>query len=448
MPKTNRICVVGAGLAGSECALTLARLGHVVDLYEMKPDQKTPAHHSNAFGEIVCSNSFKNKSLLSASGLLKHELEMLSSPLLSIAKKTEVPAGAALAIDREKFANGVTEAIRNCKNIIVHEGVEVDKPFDNAITVFATGPLTSPKLEQYLQTLFGKSNLHFFDASAPIVAADSINMQKAYFLGRYGKDEDYLNCPMTKDEYTTFYSELVNAKSVILHEFEKGDVFEGCMPIEVLAKRGEDAMRFGPLKPRGLADPKTGKEPYACLQLRKENLEADSFGLVGFQTNLTFPEQKRVFSLIPALENAEFIKYGVMHRNSFVCAPEVFDKYFNLKHNENVYLAGQLTGVEGYVESIACGMIVAMEIHARLCGGAKIELPKTTMIGALCEYVHFEQKNFQPMNANYGIMPDITSGNSRRKLGKDEKAQARLEQSEEAIKTLKEKTKWILEEQQ
>ena len=442
MNKNNtRICVVGAGLAGSECALALANNGYTVELYEMKPNKKTPAHHSNGFGEIVCSNSFKNKSLLSASGLLKHELEMLSSPLLSVAKECEVPAGAALAIDRELFEKKVTELIKSNKNITVNENYEVDKPFDDAITVFATGPLTSQKLEKYLQGIFGKDNLHFFDASAPIVDAASVNMNIAYYLGRYGKDNDYLNCPMTKDEYLKFYNELVNAKSVILKDFEKGDVFEGCMPIEVLAKRGEDAMRFGPLKPKGLANPKTGKEPYAVVQLRKENMQANSFGLVGFQTNLTFSEQKRVFSLIPGLENAEFIKYGVMHRNSFVCAPEVFDKYFNLKHNKNVYLAGQLTGVEGYVESIAAGHVVAMEIHARL-SNKNFSLNLNTMIGALAEYVHISQKSFQPMNANYGIMPDITSENSKRKLGKDEKAEQRLKQSEIEIKELKEIINW------
>ena len=439
--KPTRICIVGAGLAGCECALALANRKIRVDLFEMKPNQKTPAHHSNQFGEIVCSNSFKNKSLLSASGLLKHELEQLSSPLLSVANECAVPAGAALAIDREKFEKKVTELIKNNEYIIIHESQEVTQPFQNAITVFATGPLTSPKLEQYLRGVFGKDNLHFYDASAPIIDAASVNMNRVYYLGRYGKDQDYLNCPMNKDEYFAFYNELINANRVILKEFEKGDVFEGCMPIEILAKRGIDAMRFGPLKPKGLIDPKTGKEPYAVVQLRKENLEANSFGLVGFQTNLTFPEQKRVFSLIPGLENAEFIKYGVMHRNSFVCAPEVFDKYFKLKHNDNVYLAGQLTGVEGYVESIASGLVVAMEIFAAQTK-SQFKLTNNTMLGALAEYVHIPQNNFQPMNANYGIMPDITSENSRRKLGKDEKAQARLEQSEKEIKTLKETLNW------
>ena len=441
MNQKTRICVVGAGLAGCECALSLARHGFEVELYETKPKQKSPAHHSNAFGEIVCSNSLKNKSPLSASGLLKQELEMLSSPLLKIAKECEVPAGGSLAVDREKFAKLVTDAILSQPNIKVFESTEVTEPIDGAITVFAVGPLPSKGFEENLPNLVGHKCLNFFDASAPIVEAESIDMQSAYFLGRYGKDADYLNCPMTKEEYEHFYSELIGAKRVVLKDFEKGDVFEGCMPIEVLATRGKDAMRFGPLKPKGLPDPKTGKEPYAVVQLRKENLEADSFGLVGFQTNLTFPEQKRVFSLIPALKNAEFVKFGVMHRNTFVDAPQVFDKYFCLKQNENVYFAGQITGVEGYVESMASGMIVAMQIAARLLGN-DFALPKTTMIGALCDYVHIPCKNFQPMNANYGIMPDITTPEMPKKPSKEQKAMAREIVSRNEITKLKETQKW------
>lgn len=436
------IHIVGAGLAGCECALALARQGLAVSLYEQKPNQMSPAHHTGTFGEIVCSNSLKNKSPLSASGLLKEELKSLGSSLLNIAEQCAVPAGAALAVDREQFTQLVTQAIKSNPNITLHENCEITKPFGEGITVFATGPLTSPTLEQNIQQMLGTNNLHFFDASAPIVEAESINMQNAYFLGRYGKDQDYLNCPLSKEEYETFYNEIINAKRVTLKEFEKGDVFEGCMPIEVLASRGKDAMRFGPLKPRGLIDPKTGKEPYACLQLRKENMQANSYGLVGFQTNLTFPEQKRVFSLIPALKNATYIKYGVMHRNTFLCAPQVFDKYFNLRQNKNIYFAGQITGVEGYVESMASGMVVAMQIVANQMG-KKLTLPNTTCIGALAEYVHIPQKNFQPMNANYGIMPDISRQNLPKKPTKEQKAEYRFEESTKQINQLKEELKWI-----
>lgn len=440
MMSKTKICVVGAGLAGCECALHLANAGLVVHLYDTKPSSMSPAHHSANFGEIVCSNSFKNKSTLSASGLLKQEMKLLGSSLLPLAEDCEVPAGAALAVDREKFSSSVTKAIKENKNIVLHTNCCVTQPLDDAITVFAVGPLPASELEKNLKTLVGETSLNFYDASAPIVSAESIDMTSAYYLGRYGKDLDYLNCPMTREEYLTFYNELINAKRVTLKEFEKGDVFEGCMPIEVLASRGVDAMRFGPLKPKGLIDPKTGKEPYAVLQLRKENLEASSFGLVGFQTNLTFGEQKRVFSLIPALRQAEFIKYGVMHRNTFLNAPQVFDKYFCLKQNSSVYFAGQITGVEGYVESMASGLVVALEIEERL-KGKKLELPKDTVIGALCEYVHIPAKNFQPMNANYGIMPDINTTIYAKKLSKEQKAIEREKNSRVKVEKLKEKLK-------
>lgn len=437
-----RICIIGAGLAGSECALALARQGIKVELFDTKPNIMSSAHHSSNFAEIVCSNSFKNNSPLSASGLLKSELTILNCELLKIANECSVPAGGALAVDRNLFSEIVTNKILNNKNIILHSNCNIIKPFKNAINVFSVGPLPYVGLENKLNEILGKNVLKFYDASAPIVLADSVDMNKAYWGGRYGKDLDYLNCPMTKEQYEVFVDELLKAEKVILKDFEKQDVFDGCMPIEVLASRGKDSLRFGPLKPKGLPDPNSGREPFAVVQLRKENLEADSYGLVGFQTNLKFGEQKRVFSLIPALKNAEFIKYGVMHRNTFIDAPQVFDKYFKLKQNKDIYFAGQISGVEGYVESIASGLIVAMEIFNRIKGGQNFQFDCKTMIGSLCEYVHSPNSKFMPMNANYGIMCDIHTQNMPKKLTKETKAKLRYDESQMIINKLKEDLKW------
>lgn len=397
--------VIGAGLAGAEAALTLAAHKISVKLIDAKPSEMSPAHHSTNFAEVVCSNSFKSDDPLTASGLLKAELRILGSHLMEIADTVKVPAGSALAVDREKFSAAVTEKLNSNKYItIVNEKAEKFEP--DVPTVIATGPLTLPPLSEFLSELLGKS-LYFYDAEAPIVSAESVDMSRTFNAGRYGEDSDYINCPLTGSEYYAFVSELIKADRVISKDFEKGEIFEGCMPVEVMAMRGADTLRFGPLKPVGMLDPSTGKRPFAVVQLRKENSEGSMFNIVGFQTNLKFGEQKRVFGLIPALRNAEYLRYGVMHRNMYVNAPKTIDRHFRMLDHPNCFIAGQLSGVEGYVESIASGLIAALNMARVLSGRELLELPRETMLGALCSYLERPNDNFQPMNANFGLLPPI-----------------------------------------
>ncbi len=406
----DKITVIGAGLAGCECAMQIANAGIKVDLIEMKTIKKTPAHKSDNFAELVCSNSLKASRIDSAAGLLKEEMRMLGSVCLRSAEKSSVAAGGALAVDRDIFSSLITNEVKNHPNINAISDVVTSLPNDT-ITVVATGPLTDGDLAQDIARLTGSENLSFYDAAAPIVTKESIDFTKAFFASRYGKGtDDYINCPMNKEEYEVFYKELINAESAILSEFDKPvTVYEGCMPVEILAKRGEDSIRFGPLKPVGLRDPKTGHRPWAVVQLRSENKEGSLFNLVGFQTNLKFPEQKRVFSLIPGLQNAEFMRFGVMHRNSFINSPKLLNRDLSLKQNSNIFFAGQLSGVEGYMESAASGIVAGINAVARLKGEQPLILPKTTMIGALLNYITDETvENFQPMGANFGIIPPLS----------------------------------------
>ncbi len=406
----NYVNVIGAGLAGCEAAYQLSKRGVKVRLYESKPLKKSPAHHSDLFCELVCSNSFKANRVNSAAGLLKEEMRTLDSLLLNCADQCAVPAGGALAVDRERFSAMVTDAITSDPNIgIVSEEI-TDIP-DNAITIIATGPLTHDRLSAAIAARFGES-LRFFDAAAPIVAADSVNMSHAFFESRYGKGggEDYLNCPMNKAEYEAFYAALVSAERAPVHEFDvmNPKVYEGCMPIEVMAQRGEDTIRFGPMKPVGLRDPRTGHRPWAVLQLRKENASATMYNLVGFQTNLKFGEQKRVFSMIPALHDAEFLRYGVMHRNTFINSPKILNSDYSVKENNKLFFAGQITGVEGYMESASSGLLCGINAARLMNGQATLTLPETTMMGALSRYISDPTvSDFQPMGANFGVMPPL-----------------------------------------
>lgn len=404
-----QINVIGAGLAGCEAAFVAANKGVRVNLYEMKPKKKSPAHKNDNFGELVCSNSLKANRVDSASGLLKEEMRRFSSLCLEAADTCSVAAGGALAVDRELFAEYITEKIKNHPNITVINEVVTKIPNDG-VTVIATGPLTDGDLAEDISKLCDGGNLSFYDAAAPIVTKESIDFSKVFYAARYDKGTaDYINCPMNKEEYTAFYNELINAESAPIHEFDKKpNVYEGCMPIEILAKRGEDSIRFGPLKPVGLRDPRTDKRPWAVVQLRAENKAASLYNLVGFQTNLKFPEQKRVFSLIPGLQNADFVRYGVMHRNSFINSPKLLNKNLSLKQNEKVFFAGQLSGVEGYMESAASGIIAGLNAVAFLQNTQPVILPDFTMIGALLNYITDETvTDFQPMGANFGIIPSL-----------------------------------------
>lgn len=405
----NYIRVIGGGLAGAEAAYQIAKRGINVKLYEMKPNMFSPAHSNSNLAEIVCSNSFKSNSITNACGLLKEELRMLDSLLIKCADKTAVPAGQALAVDREKFSELVTKEIASIKNIEIIRKEYTDTLDDGITTIIATGPLTSKKMEDIIIKLTGENKLYFYDAAAPIVEKDSINMDIGFFGDRYGKQSDssYINLPFTEEEYKRFYNELINAEVVNLHEFEKREIFEGCMPIEVMAKRGEDTIRFGPLKPVGFTNPRTGNRPYAIVQLRQDNALGTLYNLVGFQTNLKFGEQKRVFSMIPGLENAEFVKYGVMHRNTYINSPILLKNTFNLKRKPKIFFAGQITGVEGYVESIASGLLAGINATKIFKNENLISLPKETVIGALSNYISSENKKFQPMNANFGILPTL-----------------------------------------
>lgn len=482
------ITIIGGGLAGSEAAYQIAKRGIKVKLYEMKPQKFSPAHSNQNLAEIVCSNSFKSNLHTNACGLLKEELRLLDSLLIRIADDVSVPAGQALAVDREKFAQSVTQKLEQVENVEIIRreiGVTGDKEeyikktigqsnkendeeknislkqiAENGIVIIATGPLTSNELSEEISELIHQDRLHFFDAAAPIIEKDSINMQIAFTGNRYEQERDkeeeieewkeriktqedsYINLPMNKEEYEAFWKELVEAEVVELHEFEKKEIFEGCMPIEVMAKRGIDTLRFGPLKPVGFTDLRTGKRPYAVVQLRQDNEQGTIFNMVGFQTNLKYGEQKRVFRMIPGLENAEFIKYGVMHRNTFINSPELLDSTYQLKLNHNIYFAGQITGVEGYVESIASGLVAALnaikqfennkercktevvgnneENDIKTCiessRNNKIIFPEMTMIGALSKYIATPNDKFQPMNANFGIMPELDEKTRDKKL--------------------------------
>ena len=430
-----KVTVIGAGLAGSECAWQLAQRGVEVTLHEMKPEKRTPAHVTDYFAELCCSNSLRSDQLENAVGLLKEELRRLGSLILSCADATRVEAGGALAVDREGFAKLVTERIRNHPNITVQYGEVTEIP--EGEVVIASGPLTSDAMAERLQALLGAdSDLHFFDAAAPLVSAESVDMEKAWFGSRYDKGTaDYVNCPMTEEEYDAFWRELTTAQEAEVHGFEDKMVFEGCMPVEVMARRGHDTLCYGPLKPRGLTDPRTGKEPYAVVQLRRDNSEGSVYNLVGFQTHLRFPEQRRVFSMIPALHDAEFLRYGVMHRNTFLNSPQLLDRYYRLKADPRIAFAGQMTGVEGYVESAASGFLVGVELARRLKGQAPIDFPSETAIGALGLYVsNGSIVNFQPMNINFGIMPPL----GYRVKGKRNKNAELSKRSLEIIDTLKE----------
>lgn len=399
--------VIGAGLAGTEAAWQIANAGEKVTLFEQKPLKRSPAHKSDDFAELVCSNSLKAARIDSAAGLLKEEMARLGSLTVPVARECSVAAGGALAVDRNIFSSCVTEKIRSHPNItVVNSAVEDIPAEDGSVTIVATGPLTDGAMSESIKSLCG-DYLSFYDAAAPIITADSIDMDIVFGASRYGRggESDYLNCPFNKEQYENFISELVNAHGAVLHDF---DVYEGCMPIEKLAKRGADAPRFGPMKPVGLIDPKTGHRPWAAVQLRRENSAGTMFNLVGFQTNLKFGEQKRVFSMIPGLENAEFVRYGVMHRNSFLDSPRLLSKTFQLRKQPNVFFAGQITGVEGYMESAASGIIAGKNAVRAAYGKSPLELPPVTMTGALCSYISDETvKDFQPMGANFGILPPI-----------------------------------------
>ena len=416
----KEITIIGGGLAGTEAAYQIAKRGIKVKLYEMKPCKFSPAHSNENLAEIVCSNSFKSNSITNACGLLKEELRRLDSLLIKCADETSVPAGQALAVDREKFSELVTKKIEENENIEVIKEEVQDIPKEG-ILIIATGPLTSDKLAEKITDLTGEDKLHFYDAAAPIVTKESIDMNIAFWGDRYGKgDSNYINLPMNQEEYEKFYNELVHAEVVTLHEFEKREIFEGCMPLEVMASRGIDTLRFGPLKPVGFIDPRTNTRPYAIVQLRQDDAEGSLFNLVGFQTNLKFVEQKRVFSLIPGLEHAEFVKYGVMHRNTFINSSKLLDNTYNLKSNNNIYFAGQITGVEGYVESIASGLLAGINAANKLNKEKPLILSEETVIGALTKYISTENDKFQPMNANFGILPDLQEIKQGKKI-KDKK---------------------------
>ena len=438
--RENKIMIIGAGLAGCEAAWQAAKLGVNVELYEMRPKKHSPAHHTDGFAELVCSNSLRSNVLSNAVGLLKEELRLMGSLILEAAYATQVPAGSALAVNRHEFSQYITDKIRNHPRITVINEEVTDIDFDR-ITVVASGPLTSEALAEKISAITGGNELHFFDAAAPIVDFSSVDMSKAFFASRYGKGnpEDYLNCPMNKEEYTRFYEELISAESAPLKAFDKElqedlTVFEGCMPVEVMASRGFDTLRFGPMKPVGLPVPSTGEDAFATVQLRRENKEGTMYNIVGFQTHLTFGEQKRVFSLIPGLENADFFRYGVMHRNTYLNSPGILTSIYSMKDHPNLFFAGQMTGVEGYVESTSSGFVAGINAAMRALGKEAITFPKETEIGALAAYVSEGgiSSSFQPMNANFGI---IAPFDKKVKGGKKNRNEAYALRSLEIIKS-------------
>ena len=406
----KKVIIVGAGLAGSEAAWQAARQGAEVTLYEMRPEKSTPAHKTAGFAELVCSNSLRGAGLENAVGVLKEEMRRLGSIIMEAADATRVPAGGALAVDRHGFSDYVTEKVTNHPQItVVHEEVPKIPMEEDAVTIVASGPLTAGSLADDIAARTGNDSLYFYDAAAPIVSLESVDMTKAYRASRYGKGEAaYINCPMTEEEYDAFWQALTTAEEASVHGFEDKNVFEGCMPVEVMARRGHDTLCYGPLKPRGLRDPKTGKEPYAVVQLRRDNAQGSVYNLVGFQTHLRFPEQKRVFSMIPALHDAEFVRYGVMHRNTYLRTPGMLDRYYRLIADDRIAFAGQMTGVEGYIESTASGFLAGIEMARRLEGKPPVDFPRETAIGALGLYISDTTvSDFQPMNVNFGIMPPL-----------------------------------------
>ena len=447
------ITVIGAGLAGCEVAYQIAKRGIKVKLYEMKPKKFSPAHSNENLAEIVCSNSFKSNLLTNACGLLKEELRNLDSLLIKCADETSVPAGQALAVDREEFSKKVTSKIKENPLIEIYneEVTNIESIAKNGIVIIATGPLTSESLSKEISKITGEDKLHFYDAAAPIISKESIDFNIAFYGNRYeqekkkeesieewkerleNQEKSYINLPMSKEEYENFVNELVNAEVVTLHEFEKREIFEGCMPVEIMAKRGIDTLRFGPLKPVGFDDPRFAKRPYALVQLRQDNEQGSLYNMVGFQTNLKYGEQKRIFSKIPGLENAEFLKYGVMHRNTFINSPELLDETYNLKKNTNIYFAGQITGVEGYVESIASGMVAALNAVNKQKYLEKVTFSEKTVIGALAHYIASPNKNFQPMNANFGILPGLEEKIKDKKKRYEEMARRSLENITKAL---------------
>ena len=434
--EQKNVIVIGAGLAGSEAAWQLARRGIFVELHEMKPARKTDAHTSEDFAELVCSNSLRSDQLENAVGLLKEEMRRLDSLILSCADATRVEAGGALAVDRKAFSALVTERIRSHPRIKVVSREDCALP-ESGTVIVATGPLTSDALADHLQALFGEaSTLHFYDAAAPLVAFESVDMDSAFFASRYNKGTpDYINCPMTAEEYSAFVTELAAAEETEVHGFEDKHVFEGCMPVEVMARRGLDTLRYGPLKPRGLVDPKTGKEPYAVVQLRKDNAQGSIYNLVGFQTHLKFPEQRRVFSMIPALKSAQFLRYGKMHRNTYLDSPRMLNRYYQYLPDPRISFVGQMTGVEGHVESAASGMLAGIETARRLLGLPPVDFPAETAIGALGLYVSNPSvTQFQPMNINFGIMPPL---GYRVKGGKRNKNAVIAQRALEALEPLR-----------
>ena len=435
----NHVTVIGAGLAGSECAWQLAQRGVAVTLREMKPEKRTPAHVTDYFAELCCSNSLRGAGLENAVGLLKEELRQLNSLIMRCADATAVPAGGALAVDREGFARMVTESVLSHPNITMIPGEVTDIPEGDV--VIASGPLTSDPLADAIAAKLGGGNtLNFFDAAAPLVAFESVDMDSAYFASRYDKGTpDYINCPMTREEYLAFWQALTAAEEAEVHGFEDKNVFEGCMPVEVMARRGEDTLRFGPLKPRGLIDPKTGKEPYAVVQLRRDNADGTIYNLVGFQTHLKWPEQRRVFTMIPALHDAQFLRYGVMHRNTYLDSPRLLDRYYRLKAEPRIAFAGQMTGVEGYVESCASGFLAGVELARRLLGKTPIDFPRETAIGALGLYVsNGSVGDFQPMNINFGIIPPL----DHRVKGKRNKNAELSRRALEILEPIKQEVLW------
>ena len=435
-----QVSVIGAGLAGCEAAWQLARRGIAVTLYEMKPAKRTPAHHSDDFAELCCSNSLRSDQLENAVGLLKEEMRRLGSLILACADETRVEAGGALAVDRHGFARLVTERVRSHPNITVIESEVTSIPAEGTVIV-ASGPLTSDALSAAIAEKLGDGHtLNFYDAAAPLVTYESVDMSSAWFASRYDKGTaDYINCPLTAEEYDAFWHALTTAEEAPVHGFEDKHVFEGCMPVEVMARRGHDTLCYGPLKPRGLKDPKTGHEPYAVVQLRRDNAEGSIYNLVGFQTHLRFPEQKRVFSMIPALANAEFVRYGVMHRNTFLESPKVLTKQQFLADHPNVFFAGQITGFEGYMESAASGLLAAHQILARLQGGELPPPPAATMCGALLDYITTPNKDFQPMGANMGILPRTEEINAIR--DKRERYMALSQNAQDAMRAWTEEYK-------
>lgn len=434
--STPHINVIGAGLAGSEAAWQIAERGIAVHLYEMRPVKQTPAHHTDKFAELVCSNSLRGNSLTNAVGVLKEEMRRLNSVIIRSADRCSVPAGGALAVDRHEFAQAVTEAVREHPNVTVFTE-EIQKIPDGP-TVIATGPLTSKALSEQLKQLTGEEYLYFYDAAAPIIETDSINMDKVYLKSRYDKGEAaYLNCPMTEEEFDRFYEALTSAETVPLKEFEKEVFFEGCMPVEVMAKRGKKTLLFGPMKPVGLEDPKTGKRPYAVVQLRQDNQSGTLYNIVGFQTHLKWGPQKEVIQLIPGLENAEIVRYGVMHRNTFINSPNLLKPTYQYKKRKDLFFAGQITGVEGYVESAAAGLVAGLNAARLVQGKELVVFPDTTMLGSMANYITTaNSKNFQPMNANFGLLPPLDTRIKDKKIRYETLAGRALESIQNFVKKM------------